>query len=933
MWRSICLGIALMAFVASAASAQQARVSVEQYPQMVVVYIHDFDLLLDESDELVADVNIGGRAYNIDLTAQYQQPALVFRKAGPERIPTVSVAITADGQRIFNEDINAGQVHTPEPAIELADEEAFIEPGNHMGGAPVIRQPRLDNLPQIELAAAVRRVDFNEIAARAESDINFPIVSANNNCAISRQTDFPGDPSRRSVYVPLKSQLYNQETGQADIVMHYLAEIPLDPDWLTGPDHISLDPDEIKVHTTSTLWPTDDERGRYLTGTGSGGLGQLVGGMTVDDDGNIYFSTSMPNLLVRFNVARGEWENPPINIVQFINKFLPDRDEMPEDLRQRGARFDNGFVISAEENSIFFGPRRYAAYGMVYMNGVFSFPLDNWNDAEAFERNSHFLAGSWPTAENALYDTWPEPGVAARTIHAGFYHDGAYYFPSYSKSPGGPWRIELNPDGSAAGISEITAGEYARAGQQRPTPEYPEAASGLINWWDYGVLETTRAQLARVLGAQAANGNAEISVQYDAISAMMLDPERYATLLDNIAGPSLAPCYMAVGIPDNPGHILGVGEYGYYLADLNIAGAEGGLVRKEYLKLGDDDEQSDLPVKIGLGPYGHIWYLEGNERYIIMPGYTGISRMLYSVDGEPLSHHSTEMLRMSNVSLDGAPTGGMKRIQCPHHGLDGKIFLTGTHTADRGGTAYSTGLMVFDAMEADEIYRLSGMSRSSNTGYMRVRLIHETDGSKRQEIVLAGGRSNEAYINDMDPLERPENRDAKIFLYDYEEGNEPRDLFGFSMPVVDGNSGAAGQVFSRNRRYLLTHTHGSLLVFDMETRQYVNGGRLPGSAIRFARPFYRFTIAPDDRIFLAVAVDNTLTFYEVDVEPNGNISMAPHLAIDAPDNGALQPLNDAVIAFVADPAGDGSYDLAIGPSSRASGTTMWIVSDFISARK
>ena len=74
------------------------------------------------------------------------------------------------------------------------------------------------------------------------------------------------------------------------------------------------------------------------------------------------------------------------------------------------------------------------------------------------------------------------------------------------------------------------------------------------------------------------------------------------------------------------------------------------------------------------------------------------------------------------------------------------------------------------------------------------------------------------------------------------------------------------------------------------------------------------------------------TFYELVVSPQGVISLRPHLEIRAPNEAALRPLSSAVIVFVADPSGDGSYDLCLGPWWRMPGTRLWVIPDFLPAR-
>ena len=940
----LCYRLAVLAVVLSLCAVPSAlakvppRVNVTQYPDAVVVYVHDLDLLRAAHSALTAEVRLAGveRTYRIDLAAPYQTPAIVIAKQGGAPCAQVSVTIRSGAVDLFRKDLPAGPVVKVTPRVPLTETKAFIEPGRHMGAAPEIVQPDLAALPSLALPEAERRVAMDSIAAKVESDINFPLISAKNNCAISRQTAHPDDPSRRSCYVPLKSQLYDPETGNPSGVRHYLAEVPLQSQWLEGTEDtvLRLGVNDIRLHTTTRRWPPDKPRAPMITGQGAGGLGQLVGGMAVNDDGNIYYSSSVPSSVVRFNVAKAEFEAPPINVFSEMNKFLPRKESMPAEYRGVGSRWDWYVYVATGGGRLFVMPVRYAHYRTLYANGVFSFPLEHWYDAEKFRAGMHFVAGSWPASQCALYDKWPVKGQAARKIAPGFYHESKFYLRNYSGSSGGPWCIELNADGSSKSVRVIKGDEYQSA-WKKPRPKHAVAAGGLLNWWDYGALKTSRAQMSQALtGTRDAKAKGALTIYYDVIAAMRAAPEQHAEVLASLSGPSLAPCYMAVAIPDRPGHILGVGEYGYYLADLDVSAAGSGVVPKRYLQLDLGEAKTRLPVRVGLGPYGRLWWQDGDKRYLIMPGYTGIASLLYSVGGKPLDRHDSIALHLSSRSLDGAQPGGVKRVRYPQAGIDGRVYLTGTHTADRGGTAYSSGLMAFAPGGPGEMLRLSRMNRGSHTYMLRTRVVYQPDGRKVQQFVLCGGSAVKGYILKMNGRDVPRNQEAKVFLYDCAEGGEPRDLLGFSAPVLNGKSGIAGQVFSRDRRYLLTLQHGCLVTFDLAAWRYVDGRKLDAGVWEFSRPDYCFNVAPDDRIFICASTRDAAgaTFCEVEVSAAGEISLRPHLTITATDAKALRPLRGGVIVFVPDPKGDGSYDLCLGPGPRTGGTRVWVVPDFLPSR-
>jgi hypothetical protein len=317
-----------------------------------------------------------------------------------------------------------------------------------------------------------------------------------------------------------------------------------------------------------------------------------------------------------------------------------------------------------------------------------------------------------------------------------------------------------------------------------------------------------------------------------------------------------------------------------------------------------------------------------------MVGYTGIARMRYSVDGRPLDRSESVMVHAGQRSLDGGPCAGFKWVQYPVGGIDGRVYFTGTHATDRGGDPYSTGLSAFSFHQPEEILRLAHMSRGGSTYRLRTRILYDADGRKRQQFFLIGGNSVPAYLEKMQGKELPANTDAKIFIYECAEGQEPVDRFGFSLPVVDGTSGADCHVLSRDGRFLVTLQHNCLLTFDLATNRYVDGRRIEGDVWRFCKPDFHFNVAPDDSILLCIHPKDSakVTFHELEVSPAGILSLRPHLTLTGPTAAAVQSLNGAVIAFTADPKGDGSYDLCLGPYWRSPDTQLRLISDFIPPR-
>ena len=940
------LGFLVSMAVPTMAAGLADSIETTQFSDAVVVYVRDLDVWRIRYPDLRAELQLLGGAkdeirHDVDLSADYQPPAIMLQKKEAVRCSEVAVTIRSGAKLLLEARIPLELPVRVEPKVPLLDKHTFIEFGAHMGERPKIALPDLSNAPEIELGEAPRTLDLSEITARVECDLNWPLISAKNNCAVSRQTDHADDPSRRSVYVPLKSQIYDKETGRPVKVVHYLAEVPLRSEWLEGQGDatIAVPPEEMKIHASDQTWPANRPGGQNILGQGAGGLGQLSFSVQVDDDGNLYYAT-VPSMVVRFNVKKAVFETPPMDLDAYFKQSLPQRDEMPEAIRGKTAIWDSYKLICLSGRRLFFLPTRNGVYGSTMWSAIYSIPLDNWEDPEKFKAGLRFHVGSWPTAKHSFYDSWPVEGDAGRKLHAPRYYENSLFVSSYPGARGGPWRLDLDERGDTVdfGTVEEMNARHGKIREVRKSARFTTVASGRIDWWNYGVLLTDRTKLNTLLtGTTEAKPEGSLTICYDAIAAMRREPDRFAEVLGSLRGPSLAPCYMAAHIPDLPGHVLGVGEYGYYLADLDLSTAESGKVAKRYLRLDVGASPVSLPLRLGLGPYGHTWVRRGNERSLYIGGYTGLTRLRYSVDGTPLSTFTMDQFdtRLQFDRLDGAPVGGIKRYRYLMPGLDDRIFFTGTHTAARAGTAYSGGLMTFELPGPGTCIKLSKMSRAYHTTELRSRMVQRPDGVPVQEFSLLGGRPDVGYLNKMDESEVPANKDAKVFLYDYARGGPPRDLFGFSQVVVDGQSAADGQAFSRDRRYLITYQHGCLLTFDIASRRFIDAKRLGLSVWRFDKPKYRFLRTPDDRLMLyASGEDKAMaTFYGVLVSPEGEVSLRPVLTLKATDEQQLQATEGAVVAFVPDAVKpDGSYDLMLGPYWRRQATHLWLIRDFVPSR-
>jgi len=434
-----------------------------------------------------------------------------------------------------------------------------------------------------------------------------------------------------------------------------------------------------------------------------------------------------------------------------------------------------------------------------------------------------------------------------------------------------------------------------------------------------------------------------VTIYYDALAAMRARPERYRFILDRIARYSLAPVYHIAPIPGEPGRIIGVAERAYPQAFYDARRREG-FVQKEYLLLDIPGVDAMLPASLGMGPYAHQWRQEGDRLYIYYVGYhKGLTRMLYRVGERPLKRFRVENLarRLVPKNVDGAPPSKIMRFRHLNPGLGGKMFFTGTDVANRGGNAYSGGLLYFDTRTLDARYKLSRMSRCHNTGQMAWRIVLEPTGKPTQEIYL-GGNFNPRYAPLLPPDRRPKNRGPKIFAYEDRSPSGVRDLFAMNLVprTLEGKAAFRSVAFSKDQLFLLVllrNGEGTVLAsLDMTAGAFADVKRLPNGLLSFIKPNTTFIAAPGGRVMICAWDDEkhlSATFTEILVAADGRLAFRPHLTLLGGTAGALH--GGAPIGFLPDARGDGSYDLMIGSRGAYGGrpeTRLQLIEDFIPPR-
>lgn len=236
-------------------------VSVAHHSDAVVLYLHGFDLMREAYDPLhleyrfIRDDGTAEPKRTIDLTASWEHPAVILEKDG-QTLQGILVTLRDNTHVLLSRIYPLGPMTSPQTVIPTLAQHAAIEPGQYLESAPTIPLPDLAQLTAFTGTTASRTVDVDTVTYPVRGEFSFPLVSAHNNAAITRQTDHPTNDAKRSIYVPLKSQLYDPQTGDPTAVAHYLCEVPLDEAWLNGSDDLLLNlaPGDIKVHTTDQTY-------------------------------------------------------------------------------------------------------------------------------------------------------------------------------------------------------------------------------------------------------------------------------------------------------------------------------------------------------------------------------------------------------------------------------------------------------------------------------------------------------------------------------------------------------------------------------------------------------------------------------------------------------------------------------------------------------
>jgi hypothetical protein len=984
MLRSVVVLLTGLLVVLFAVCAESAEPSVTRRGDELYVRFEHLDVLRQRHATLQATLLVQGdggeRRFALDLADPVVTETVVVDLAGYGACSGVSIEVHgADGQTIYARQVG------PVPTTSIADLPATggswsaIEPGSGAAGdAPRIALPDPAQARPEKLGLPQRVVTARQITFPVMARSDLPIPASENYVLVSRQTAAPNDADRVSLYFSYRKPIYDTATAKLKHWRKFLVEVPLERDWLDRPagDVITLPLDKFAVHATEEASP----RGTNMLGHAQNGLAQGGQSADTDEQGRIYFSNLNDGAgLVRYNPRTGQLEQPPVPFVEAIRKLIP-----AETGWTRSWDTDLGELLCLRGRLYILFARNYRVHTpngkFETCSGVISLPQDVWNDAAAFGADVRLHAGCWPGAAHPFYDEAPPPADYARKLTTPIATRHGMTFGSAS-TPGERWRLDLDAAGNTerlvrvrelkdsvsidgAPVEPTAIVTYGGLGKQRLINV--GAAGRQFVQSSYGEFVISRAALAltlpgatpeqlvdsqgshRITFPGAPDGT--LAVRFDIAGALQADPTRFGELASALSGISQGPNYCVTPIPGEPDSALGVCEYGYYYSkfDFSRRAAEG-RVFKEYLPLESGGMKTNLPVRVGVGPYHSTWARHDGALWLYAMGYTGITRMKYAVRDEPLEAFTVESVhgRLRPRPVDGRPRGSVKDFLHLLPAPDGRLIDLSRGRSGRGGGPFSAGLELFDPRTLGDSQTAVHLSRCYGLYTPVHRLVlSAAGGPMRQELFVASGAIRPEFVADLpDPALTPANQDPKVFLYDCASGGHLRDRYGFSLPLPAGGAdGSSSLAWSPVGQYLvLLQTSGHCYTYCPAERQFVDAVQLVDAAgkpvrpISFDRPSTHFWSPPSGELLFAtagqaggIAANEGVSFVEVVVSSTGRIAGRNHLAISDAQAGDIEGV---VRCFLPDLSRrDGSYDFVLGGDQENGQPTVRVIDDFIPAR-
>jgi len=987
MKKSIAFAAAtvLLAFALCSPALAAEPVEVFRTGDELIVRLDRFDLLRQANPGLSAELKLRGEGKEKDLLIDLSDAAvngtLVIDLSKFGKCSGMSITVKDAGGKTIATKTASPTVEAPLKSgfpASASGPFAFIEPGTAMSATPAgVSAPKIP-LPDVKTLRTAR-IDPPKRSI-SKQEITFPVMTEGEaplrgGWVLSRQTAAPKDPTKASLYISYKKAIY--EGAKLTRWQKFLVEVPLQESWGkgNGDETVSLGND-VQVHVTSEV-KEKDWRGvqRHILGEGDDDLGQTLS--AIDDEGRIYFIAEYR--VVRFDPNTKKFEiAPPFE----LQKLCPGGAVMKGSPGWLSGNWTmvcgHGRVFIVDILDLKTGPNPGVDVPQRRIGGVFSIPQD-WRDVQAFSADVRLHVGSWESAVPTLYKTGPTIGAAADERKLGkpiVTEAGLLIMPAGKGKAGGPWRLDLDDQGNNKAFGEVSslADTVSKDGSTTFAPTQEAMLNGVSKTMMHLVgtgygrrlvgaagtdgLEIPRASIRQMLMSDGWNASmlhrpssedkywtyagapeGTVTVKYEVVEKLKANPDAQGALADSLkGGPSLGPVFLITPVPGVPDKAVGVSEYAIYpLATFDFSKLE---EKRAVIK-------TALPGKaalaVGVGPYDSGWVKQGDEQWLYVTGYTGMTKIKYSAGGKVLDVMKSDQFhkRLAAVPVDQHARGGLKQYDRIFSVFGGRLMDSGTGRSGRGGTPFTTGLELFDPKQlgADAT---SGSVPSQTAAYMnrccgalatlQSRLIWNAhDGSRRQEI-FGTGKPNPVFVEELGAADKallPSNLDEKVFCYEVAENDGLRDLFGFSLPVSEnGTSAGSYLALSPCSRFLLILTSdGTLYSYSIAAKQFVDGVRLKtpsgGSVatIGFRRPGEQIITSPDGgQFFLTAPAGNdgaTVQFNRIVVGNDGRLSIEPYLGIDCANSADRQDLENCVRCFMPDLKNkDGSIDFIIGWDSK-----------------
>lgn len=911
----------------------------------------------------------------IDFADPVMPAHVSFAKTKGRTHASVRLVVTAEGRTLTDRVLALGAPVTPDVRLATDGAPGGSIAGSHppAEGVPVVKLPNLEKAEPVQ-PGPVRTVKLCDFRRRVASDRNYPTVYAM--APIANQTAAPDDPKHKSVYITASNYLYDAKTGRRESILNYLIEIPIDPAWLKkGEDEVvDAAPQSVRVHIPlERVKLSESEAPVRVTGERPGGLTQTAHQAAVGEDGNLYFGVRETSP-IRFNVRKARFEAPPVSTFTWYMKRAPAAKDLGA---AAGRRLDFDYFIYPHNGRLWVLHNRYMVESRskdVFLSPVLSIPMADWGDAKAFEAGMRLNAEPQPGTPRSLWDVLPRVDEDTRRLGDVMARGNRMLLFSYNHDV--MWVMDTDDAGNTTKLVRIdsVAGrrvvKYAvngswlsrgaqtlgfRVGAQMegesketplwlPSGEYalsakPPSGEGLTEWSTsaeftqkrhmessrgpgYGVAKYRKANFCREMGVPAVEGF--VTIRYDSTGVIARDPA-YAGVLAQMTAASAGPEFQWALIPGTEGRGIGISDYpAYYVASFDWSG--NGPVEKRHLPALAETDQGAHGLAARMGPYCHLWIREKGEESLYLAGYTGIARLPWSVGGKTQERFRVQMLTrwFEKVSpADSATPGPIRWITSMIPGLGGKLIITGYDDVSRGATAYSGGVRWIDRGAPERQFALSAMTRGFKSRDLCSRLRGKAGGGWELEVFVPGEYSG-SYANLLPAAQRPTSQVEHVFVY-ADTGAGLEDRYGFALGAGQRVTDA---VVARGTYLLLLMADGALTTYDIDSRRFVDGVRLPGTPAQGGgRRCESLMSAPGGAFAAAVqGPEAGFTLFRLEVARSGRIDATATLKCAAEDRGEYK----SVMLLQSD--GKGGATLFVAPPMQSGESCLTIIPGALPAR-